>query len=344
MATNSPGTILKLWTKTVAKLEDGKNPANLPKKGNDQKLRIKKSLTVLKLEAPAAKANPAAFIVKRDHGALLLRKFCRYLKTAKDEDKKLTQKYLKTVMGLAVLVAKLDPGNIDLNEDEGSLEELDAQDTSALAAALDKPDTEPNVGDVALPQDVVPGASATPTTAPAKDNDKEKAKPTPREDKEAQWKERVAKFVPHLKSFLQAGTGDTAGVTKLYSSATAAAGKGNYDVAIDILDKLEPMIVKGAVNGMVGWQKAKIEAINKIRQLQTALVKTKRPRSVEVAKLLESVPRGLQIHPDSEENLKALETYLATDEILTKVEAPNPWGIKIVIREPLMKALAGLKK
>src|SRR5437764_7972755 len=104
MAMNSPGTILKLWIKTVGKLDDGKKPAALPKKGNDQKLKVKNSLTALKQVAPAGKTNPEAFIKKRDHSALLLRKLCRYLKEAKDEDRKVTQKYLKTVMGLAVVV------------------------------------------------------------------------------------------------------------------------------------------------------------------------------------------------------------------------------------------------
>jgi hypothetical protein len=138
---------LKLWTKTVTKLEDGKKPASLPKKGNEQKLKIKNSLTALKRAAPAAKTDPAAFISERDKSALLLRKFCRYLKTTKDEDKKLTEKYLKTVMGLAVVVASLEPAKIDLNEDEGSLDDLNAQNTSALAAALEKPDTETEVED-----------------------------------------------------------------------------------------------------------------------------------------------------------------------------------------------------
>jgi hypothetical protein len=344
MALNSPGTILKLWSKTAAKLEDGKKPADLPKKGNEQRLKIKNGLTALKLEAPTAKKNPKAFIVKRDKAALLLRKFCRYLKTAKDEDKKLTQKYLKTVMGLAVVVANLDPGNIDLSEDDGSLESLDAQDTSTLAAALEKPDSEPDVEDSPGPQNVEPGTSAKSPTTKSEEKGEEKAETTPPTDEKAdQWKERHSKFVPHLKDFLHAGAGDIAGVTKLYGDATAAAKKGAYDDALGILDKLEPMMVKGAVGGAVGWQKAKIETINQIRQLQTALVKTKRPGALQIARMLESVPKGLEIHPDSEENLKALETYIATDNIINKAEKPNPWGIQIAIREPLMKALERLK-
>jgi hypothetical protein len=334
MALNSPGTILKLWLKTSAKLDDGKKPAALPKKGTEQKTKIKISLTALKLEAPGAKANPAPFIKKRDKSALLLRKLCRYLKTAKDEDRKITQKYLKTVMGLAVVVASLDPGSLDLSEDEGSLEALDAQDTSALAAALEKPDNEAEADEEQAQEDAAPAAAATPEKAPA----------TPANDRAARWKERDAKFAPHLKTFLQAGTGDIAGVTKLYNAATAAASQGDYDGALGTLDRLEPMVVKGAVTGMVGWQKAKIETINQIRKLQIALAKTRDPEGVHVVKLLEQVPQGLQIHPDSAENLQALETYITTDDTISRAEMPNPWGIQVAIREPLMKALAGLKK
>jgi hypothetical protein len=197
-----------------------------------------------------------------------------------------------------------------------------------MAAALERPDTEPDVDEAPLPQDVVAGTSAKPAA----------------NEKAVQWKERDAKFVPHLKAFLHAGTGDIAGVTKLYKGATDAAGDGTYDVANRILDKLEPLVVKGAVTGMVGWQKAKIETITQIRQLQTALAKTKQPGALRVAKRLESIPTRLQTHPDSDENRKVLETYVTTDDTITRAEKPNLWGIKIVIREPLMKALAGLMK
>jgi hypothetical protein len=340
MGLKSPGTILKLWTKTVKKLEEGKKATELPKKGNEQKLKIKNGLTALKLEAANAKNNPEAFVKKRDRSALLLRKFCRYLKSSKDEDKKLTQKHMKALMALAVVVQKLDPGNIDLNEDEGKLEELEQQDTTALAESLEKPDSEPEDGAAPLPGDM--------TATPAADRQQPSPKPTQRttqpDDKAVKWKERDAKFVPHFKVFLQAGSGDIAGVKKLYIDATTAASKGNYEAAIGILDKLEPILVKGAVTGMVGWQKAKIDTIHQIRQLQTALVKTKRPEALEIAKILESVPAGLEIHPDSEDNRQALEKFITTDDIISKVEMSNPWGIRIIIREPLLKALAGLKK
>jgi hypothetical protein len=210
MGMNSPGTILKLWTKTVKKLDDGKKPADPPKKGNEQKLKIKTSLTALKFEAPAARTNPAPFIKKRDKSALLLRKFCRYLKTAKDEDRKVTQRSLKTVMGLAVVVQNLDPGSLDLSEEEGSLEALDAQDTSALAAALEKPDTEADVAEEPMPEDMAPGRTATPAAT----------------DPAVEYRAKLAEWTPAIKAALAAKGPSAADIAKLLAQATALSKPG----------------------------------------------------------------------------------------------------------------------
>lgn len=211
----------------------------------------------------------------------------------------------------------------------------------AQATALSKPG-----GDLGQALAKLAECHALTTAGPEKDKlGEEKAgTSSTAKEKAAQWKARDSKIVPHLKLFLQAGTSDTAAVKKLYTTATAAAGKGDYDGARGLLDQLEPMIVQGGVTGMVAWQKAKLETINQLRQLQAALVMTGRPEGAEIAKQLENVPTGLQIHPDSEETLKALEIYVATDDTITKADLPNPWGIKVSIREPLMKALADLKK
>src|SRR5258708_1274347 len=85
---NNPGSILKLWVKAVATHEKGKDDKTLPKKGQEQKSKIKMGLTTLKFQGATDMATPAnaeRFIVLRDKVGKLMTRYCRYLKAAKDE-------------------------------------------------------------------------------------------------------------------------------------------------------------------------------------------------------------------------------------------------------------------
>ena len=66
-----PGSILKLWTKALKKHEADKDPKELPKKGQDQKLKIKKGLTTLKFQAAADLTQPDREPKPPDPGAHL---------------------------------------------------------------------------------------------------------------------------------------------------------------------------------------------------------------------------------------------------------------------------------
>jgi len=141
---NNPGSILKLWVKAVATHEKDKDPKTLPKKGQEQKSKIKHGLTTLKLQGKtdmAVPANASRFVVLRDNAGKLMTRYCRYLKAAKDEDKKILPKYLKTATQLTAVVLKLDPGNLSQAEEEPNLESLAGVDVSAVEKALAAPDT-----------------------------------------------------------------------------------------------------------------------------------------------------------------------------------------------------------
>jgi hypothetical protein len=357
MNAKNPGHLLNFYISTKKLYDKGTKPKDVNQSGEKQSTKLKKSLKGLKECASTGLTTPEQkgdFLAQKEVAVENLTKYCRFLHNNKSGDEKKHAQFTANLKRLTVVVKKLDVNDIDCTDvPEGQAVELGALDdvsTADLDKELTGPETqgEATSSGTAGSQPATDGqqpAQSTTAATKARKEEQEKAGTMPPEsEKAAQWKERDARFVPHLKAFLHAGTGDIAGVTKLYNGATDAASKGTYDVANRILDKLEPTIVKGAVTGMVGWQKAKIDTTNQIRQLQTALAKTKRPEAAQVARILDSVLTGLQIHPDSEENLKALETYVATDDIITKAEKPNPWGIKIVIRAPLMKALAGLKK
>jgi hypothetical protein len=357
MNVNNPGHLLNFYISTKKLYDKGTKPKDVNQSGEKQSTNLKKSLKGLKECASTGLTTPEQkedFLAAKEFAVQNLTKYCRFLHNNKSGDEKKHTQFTANLKRLTVVVKNLDVNDIDCTDvPEGEAVELGALDdvsTADLDKELAGPETkgEEKSSGTNGSHPTTGGqqpAQATTAATEARKKEEEKARTTPPVDeKKAQWKERDARFVPHLKAFLQAGTGDIDGVKKLYGGATTAAGKGSYDVANGILDRLEPLIVKGAVGGMVGWQKARIEVINQIRKLQTSLMKTKHPDDAQIAKILESVPSGLQTNPDSEENLKALETYVATDDTISKAEMSNPWGIKIVIREPLMKALAGLKK
>src|SRR5260370_39772299 len=127
---NSPGTILKLWLKAVKKHEEGKEPAELDKKGQDQKTRIKKGLTNLKRQGQSDLDSPdqrAYFENFRDRAAALMKKYCRFLKGAKGvkgEERKVQDRLLAAVKRLTVLGQKLDGGDVDAGEEDASLDSI----------------------------------------------------------------------------------------------------------------------------------------------------------------------------------------------------------------------------
>src|SRR5262245_32418129 len=114
---NNPRTIFKLWQQAVKRHEDGKKAEQLNKVGQAHKTKIKNGLTILRKEAGGDLTDASArkvFEVARDRAALLMRKYCRYLKAAKDEDKKVLPKHFKAVKQLTVVVENLDPGQLDM--------------------------------------------------------------------------------------------------------------------------------------------------------------------------------------------------------------------------------------
>ena len=72
-----------------------------------------------------------AFLLLRDRLVIVFKKYCRYLKDAKEEDKKTLPKYLKQAKQLTILVSLLNPANLEQNEDEVPLDSLDKIDTTA---------------------------------------------------------------------------------------------------------------------------------------------------------------------------------------------------------------------
>jgi hypothetical protein len=333
---NSPGKILKLWNKAVKKHEEGKKPQDLPKKGQDQKLRIKKGLTSLKAQAAADMSSPAhrqAFLGLRDKVAKVMRQYCRYLKTSKDEDKKVLPRYLKTAKQLTIVVQDLSPDGLDLSEEELGLEALEAVNDTALDGQLAQTEADADSVDLEAEE-----------TAPA---EQEEAPPV--DDKAAQWTERRKALEPQLIQALKENRGDTSKIRAIFAFAQEKAQAGDYGKALQGLDQLAVLLRQAgdgksaAANGLAAWQAARKQVIGQIRQVEAAVARTKDPGAGPVVMVFESIIKNLSAEPTTPQNIAELERYLQDEVITAAEEVPSDLG-SLTIRTPLLQALAALKQ
>lgn len=94
---------------------------------------------------------------------------------------------------------------------------------------------------------------------------------------------------------------------------------------------------------LAGWTAARAKAINDLKQLESK-IKAMADREGDAAiVLLRAIQANLTAEPASARQIAELEKYLQTDAIIKDAEAPNGFGIKIALRQPLLAALAKLK-
>lgn len=336
---NNPGSILKLWIKAVKTHEADKDPKTLPKKGQEQKTKVKKGLTSLKAKGAvdmAVPANAEGFVALRDRVGLVMTRYCRHLKSAKDEDKKVLPKFLKTVKCLTALVLKLSPNNLSQDEDEPSLESLEGVDVAAIDAALEAPDTG---GDIDLDE---------PT---GQDAETGKGKTEP--DHAAAWEARRKEVEPLLTAALKALHPNAGQLRAVFGLAVEKADAGDHVKALQTLEHLAKLLSAPAgTNGEASpaaaaalrqWQAACTEVKAQLRKLQGEIVKAKEANSAKAVILLESVVKNLTATPSTQQSVAELERYLSDDDVITRAQEPNPWGFTVNVREKLLAVLVVLK-
>jgi hypothetical protein len=147
---------------------------------------------------------------------------------------------------------------------------------------------------------------------------------------------------------------------KLLAEAKALGDKKDFTAALKKLDEAEALLPKKpgqdsahppantssaeTAAAMADWQSARNEAVGTLRKLGAAIVAAKDPESGAAQIVLEAIAKNLTEKPVTTQQVLELERYLQTDKIITEAEAPNPFGVTIVIRTPLLNALGTLKK
>jgi hypothetical protein len=95
--------------------------------------------------------------------------------------------------------------------------------------------------------------------------------------------------------------------------------------------------------GLLAWQEEREAAIGRLRQLSAAINSTGDSEARDAIILVQAIIKNLTAKPDTPQAVKELENWLNTDDILEDAEAPNPFGIELNVRAPLLGALAKLR-
>jgi hypothetical protein len=94
---------------------------------------------------------------------------------------------------------------------------------------------------------------------------------------------------------------------------------------------------------LAAWQNARAAAVTQLRNLGAAIKSAQDPDADQALIAIEAVAKNLTESPATAKSLQELERYIQTDEVVAEAELPNPFGVAISLRAPLIAALAALK-
>lgn len=144
-----------------------------------------------------------------------------------------------------------------------------------------------------------------------------------------------------IKAAIGAGRLDEAKSQLLsYSGVVKALASGKAAAATPA--DVKTAASSGEANGISGWRSARQHAVDQLTALAKAIAATKDPDAKGALIELQSIAKNLTASPDTPEKVLELERYLRDDDVITAAEEAPPRFGSIKLREPLLKALAGL--
>lgn len=93
---------------------------------------------------------------------------------------------------------------------------------------------------------------------------------------------------------------------------------------------------------LAAWTTARGAAVAQLQAIAQAIGKSKDPEAVQAIIQVKAMMANLTPKPSDRNAVAELQRYLATDELVEDIETPNPWGIKVELRKPLLAALSKL--
>jgi hypothetical protein len=95
-------------------------------------------------------------------------------------------------------------------------------------------------------------------------------------------------------------------------------------------------------DAMADWRRARARVSSPLRRLSKAIAATGESDADRLVILLQAIIKNLSAEPACLSAVVELDRYLRTDDIIEDAETPNPFGIDVAIRAPLLEALAQL--
>ena len=149
-----------------------------------------------------------------------------------------------------------------------------------------------------------------------------------------QAKSDILQYGAFLKRLIAEGAATTPDVstpsTETATQATPAAATPTGDSSAD------------APTGLRAWQAARQDAVDQLTSVAKAIAATKDPDARPAIIQLQSIIKNLTPAPETPEQIAELDRYLRDDDVITAAEEAPPAFGPIVLRDPLLKALATL--
>ena len=97
------------------------------------------------------------------------------------------------------------------------------------------------------------------------------------------------------------------------------------------------------LKGMIIWTAARAKAIAALKEAEAAVRAFEDPDSNGAIVELRAIRANLTEKPETDQQIKELETYIGGDEVVADAEGDNGLGINLQLRQPLLAALATLR-
>jgi hypothetical protein len=164
---------------------------------------------------------------------------------------------------------------------------------------------------------------------------------------EARWNARREAIESDYLAALEKQPPNASQLRAVLGFADGKAEAGDFAKALLGLDSLEkllqatPQTADAAV--LHDWQVACADVKSLLRKVQAELVKAKDVNSTEATLRLESIIKNLASDPSTQQDVAELDRWIREDDVITRVQKRNPWGIEVTVRQTLLPVLDTLK-
>jgi hypothetical protein len=152
----------------------------------------------------------------------------------------------------------------------------------------------------------------------------------------------IAKPGPHV-AVLQTQFTKARALIDAKDFAPASKAIDGLEALLNKIKSTLPAATDGPTTAVVGWKAARVEATQKLRNLEAIIAKTKHPLAGETVALIEVIVKRLVAEPATKAAAAELAAFVATDPGVTDIEEAVVESQSFGIRTQLVSALEALQ-